>query len=79
MISQPEFVDMDAYNQLHFPGFPSGGLVSFAVSYACYFYSSSLGVTVRNDLQVRVMTPISTFTVNTGNSKAFSHRMLGPR
>jgi hypothetical protein len=42
-------VDIDAYNRLHFPSFPSGSLDGLVVSYTStrvvYSYSSSLGVT----------------------------------
>ncbi len=60
-----EFVNMGAYNQLHFPGLPSGGLGDLFVYYAymkvvLFLFTMTRG-TVRNDLWVRVTTAIGTF------------------
>ena len=48
-VSQPNFVDMDVYNQLHFPSFPLGGLGSLFVSYACISIVLFLFIITRGD------------------------------
>lgn len=40
---------MDVYNQLHFPGFPLGGLGSLFVTYACIRIVLFLFVITRGD------------------------------